>query len=192
MTHGSDLKAIRDSMHEFLQASGFRRYRSAWTRHVGDLVDVVDLQPNRSGERVWVNLGVAEPMSFELSWGARIRDPVDEGMCTIRARLGALVDDLDRPWLISDAATATSIIETMRSHGLPFLDQFHELPALESHLASRRRDYPPEKIALAAIRWRLGRKDEACAGLAGDARGGVGAWHDRIEEAARRIGCDDQ
>lgn len=189
MTHGSNLRAIRDSLHELLQASGFRRYGSAWTRHVGAFVDVVDLQPNRTRERVWVNLGVAEPTAFELSFGTSIQDPVDEGMCTVRARLGALVDDLDRPWLISDAVTASEIVETMKSHGLPWLDRFHELSAMESYLASRRRAYPPEAIALAVIRWRLGRNQEACEGLADDTRRGVGAWLDRIEGAARRIGC---
>lgn len=183
------LKNLGDSLHPLLKSAGFRRRRSSWTRRTGQFVDVVNLQLSKSFDRVWVNLGVADPDAYESCWGEPLRDVADEAMCTVRARLGMLVDNRDKSWDLTDPHSISQIAGTVQRYGLPFLDQMHGLAAMEAHLAKRPRAYPPEAMSLAIIRWKLGMAREACEALTDRGRRDFGPWQERVDAVARKIDC---
>jgi hypothetical protein len=180
------LDAFGDALQARLRPAGFRRRRNTWNRRSGALVDVVNLQISKSLTRAWVNLGVADPDIYEDCWGRSIRGRfVLEYDCTVRERLGILVDGHDRFWVLDDPAGTGDMLAVLESHGLPFLDRMHSNEAIEAHLEAIRGTYPPNKMALAVVRWRLGRRSEACKMLDGD----WGGWGDRVSRIRQRLGC---
>jgi len=177
-----------------LKPAGFKRTRHTWVRRVDGFIDVVNVQLSKSLERLWVNLGVADPDAYERSWGKPMGRLVDEASCTVRARLGLLLDNHDHSWEVASGEGAADMADTLRAYGLPWLDRKHSLAAMEEtlareFLASHQRGYPPVAIALAVVQWKQGRRQAACETLDARRRAGLGAWSDRVDALGEALGC---
>jgi hypothetical protein len=181
-------------MHEVLKPAGFMRRRNAWRRDADGLVDIVNLQLSKSLDSVWMNLGVIEPEAYRYSWGKQLQATFDEASCTVRERLGVLIDGLDHSWPAGDPASAETIAVQLRSVGLPWLEGMHSLDAIQQELervfdAHQQRGYPPEAIALAVVQAKNGQDDAACATLDARRRSPSGLWQDRLDAVADVLQC---
>jgi len=177
-----------------LKPEDFDRTRHTWIRRVDGFADVVNLQLSKSLERLWVNLGVADPDAYERSWDKPMGSFVDEASCTVRARLGLLIDNHDHSWEAGSGEGAAEMADTLRAYGLPWLDGMHSLAAMEKSLAREFRagheqGYPPVAIALAVAQWKQGKRRAACETLDARRRAGCGAWGDRLDAVALAFGC---
>jgi hypothetical protein len=171
-----------------LRPVGFRRRRNAWNRASGTFVDVVDIQTSKSLTHAWVNLGVADPEIFRRTWETALPEFVVEGNCTVRERLGILVNGHDDFWEFTDRAAPADIQDKMMRHGLPFLDALHSREALLDNLRSRP-PLPPEVFYRAHLHIALGRRDMACQELANYATKGRGAWVEYARKMLDQVGC---
>lgn len=106
------LTSIAEAFAPTLRERGFKRRSTTWNRRIGDFTDVVNLQLSKSLDRVWVNVGVAEAHAFVSSWGRALPGFVPEGECTVRTRLGNLIDGHDSAWMIQDPAAPSDIAES--------------------------------------------------------------------------------
>jgi hypothetical protein len=188
------LRPAGHSIHGVLKPAGFKRRGNAWRRDVGGFVDLVNLQLSKSLDRLWVNLGVIEPDSFRRCWEAPVGATYDEASCTVRSRLGVLIDGLDRSWPAGDPDSAAAIADRLESVGLAWLDGMHALAAIQVQLehefaAELGRGYPPVAIALAVIQAKNGQADAACATLRQRRGWPLGLWEDRLDSVARDLGC---
>lgn len=125
------LRPAGRAIHEVLKPAGFMRRRNAWRRDADGLVDIVNLQLSKSLDSVWVNLGVIEPDAYRYSWGRQLEATFDEASCTVRERLGVLIDGLDHSWPAGDPVSAETIAGQLRSVGLPWLEGMHSLGAIQ-------------------------------------------------------------
>jgi hypothetical protein len=181
-------------MHDVLKPAGFKRRRNAWRRDSGGFVDIVNLQVSKSFDSLWVNLGVIEPDAYRYSWGEQLGSTFDEARCTVRERLGVLIDGLDHSWPAGDPTSADTIAALLDSLGLNWLDGMHSLGAIERELervfaAHQQRGYPPEAIALAVVQFKNGHVDAACATLNARRRWPIGLWEDRLDAVAHDLQC---
>jgi hypothetical protein len=181
-------------MHDVLKPAGFKRRRNAWRRDADGWVDIVNLQLSKSLDSLWVNLGVIEPDAYRYSWGKPLGSTFDEASCTVRIRLGELIDGLDHSWPAGDSDSAETIATLLRSLGLAWLERMHSLAAIERELqrefaAQKERGYPPVAIALAAVQSKNGQVGAACATLSARLRFPLGLWRDRIDAMAHDLRC---
>jgi hypothetical protein len=141
-TAGMD--AIMQSTAAFLKGEGFRKSARNFNRTVGDgLVQVLNFQMGRyefdakeiPGLRYdvygmfTVNLGVLIPsvLLAEGSFSHNSKKVVNDGLCSIRTRLGHLTPAAcDTWWKIYEPFPPKSaeMLEIISQYGLPFLDQF--------------------------------------------------------------------
>jgi hypothetical protein len=170
------------------------RRRNAWRRDADGFVDIVNLQLSKSLDSLWVNLGVIEPDAYRHSWGEPVGSTFDEAGCTVRSRLGVLIDGLDHSWPARDSASAETIAVLLRSVGLAWLEGMHSLAAIQLELerefaAQRERGYPPVAIALAVVQSKNGQVGAACATLNARRRWPLGLWQDRLDAMAHDLQC---
>jgi hypothetical protein len=152
---------------------------------------------SKSLDSLWVNLGVIEPDAYRYSWGMQLGSTFDEARCTVRERLGVLIDGLDHSWPASDSGSAETIGVHLSSVGLPWLEGMHSLAAIQRELervfaATEQRAYPPEAIALAVIQAKNGHLDAACTTLNARRRWPIGLWQDRFDAVADYLECSDR
>jgi hypothetical protein len=151
-----------------LKAEGFARRKNAWNRTAGEFVDVVELQRAKSGADCFVNVGVCSPIVAEICWSRSPRGSngfIDEGLCTVRMRLGTPPLGGPAPWPF-DAAQDSDF--RIRDHFtgvvLPLLKQLHSMERLADALRESNAEtsrYPPPAIYLATIAYLGGAVDEA-------------------------------
>ena len=79
-----------------LVPKGFARRQLTWNRQHGSLVEVVDLQISKSGDTATLNVGVLYRPIYLRCWGQEAEWFVEEPACTVRARVGQLLGNLDR------------------------------------------------------------------------------------------------
>lgn len=175
-----------------LAPKGFVRRNTTWNRALDQLVEVIDIQISKGGETVTMNVGVLERGVFSACWG---RDPepfVEEPECTVRARIGRMLDNKDRWWNIEDANAADEMVACLKEHALPFLARMHSLEEMRAWLASSGSPSPRNPlstICFAVLEWRLGNMSRACTILAGLQVKALGAWKTRAKEVSARIEC---
>lgn len=185
------LNSSAADLDRLLSPLGFQRKRLTWNRAAGQFVEVVDLQPNKSGDAVTVNAGVVDPATYQVIWGESIAF-FEEPHCAVRARIGALLDGRDRWWPIADASTTSEIAATLQAHVLPFLNGLRTRVALVDNLKKALvvdRPYPLPALTLAVLMSMLGNQSEACALLARLGAGAPGAWRERVSAVSVRVGC---
>jgi len=143
---------------------GFRRVRNTWNRNSGQVLDVINLQKRSFDSMITVNAGVLHRVVHERSWLEPVPPFVDEAMCTVRLRIGRLIDGLDHWFEINDPETQNVLTTHLIHLVLPTLARHHSLEALEARLiaeGTRLGRYPPPHIYLAVIKSLLNRDSEA-------------------------------
>jgi hypothetical protein len=186
-------KTVIARMDEVLTSLEFHRKKATWTRTSGPFVDVIDIQVSKAGDSMTINAGVLDADVYETCWGARPPSVVEVPSCTVHARVGQLIDLKDLWWPLSGERTPESVVEKLRSHVLPFLEQMHSHAAMERFLTDAevtKQKYPLPILHLAVLRYRRGDKIGACGVLAELRRGALGAWRNRAAEVEDRLGCE--
>jgi len=176
-----------------LKPVGFVRRKARWNRRVDVFVDVIDLQISKDGDTITVNAGVLDTVVHVTLWGGATPAFVDETLCTVRARIGALIDDKDKWWELGARRSADDIADEVSARVLPFLERLHSREAMERWLTEAevvRKHYPPPILSLAILKSLLGRTEEACAVLAQLREDPAGAWQTRFTDVAARLGCE--
>ena len=185
--------SIIDRLDHELKPRGFDRKKATWNRDHGSLVEVLDIQISKSGDTVTMNVGVLSRPIYFACWGRNAKLFVEEPECTVRARIGQLIDNKDRWWDIESASTADEMILCLSERVLPFLERMQSSEEMRNWLVSTgapSSKYPPPALYYAVLQSQLGNLDDACATLIALERRALGAWKGTAREVAVRIGCD--
>jgi len=176
-----------------LQPHGFHRHKQTWNRRADSLVDVVDLQVDKSRTMMTVNVGVLSPEVHRKAWLSELPGVVDEAYCTVRSRLGYLVANRDMWWPIDAERSADEIADILRSQALRFLERLHSAGALERHLEGERAAdsrYPPPAIYLALLKHQRG-DQVGCQMLLQEVRARTGpTWRERVDQVLLDLSLD--
>jgi hypothetical protein len=175
-----------------LASKGFSRKKTTWNRDQGMLVEVIDLQVNKVGEAVTMNVGILSRPIYFACWGRDADQFIEEPFCTVRARVGQLIDNKDRWWELRGEGVAEEMVDCIGARILPFLERMRSLEALRDWLASTgipSSKRPLQSICFAALESELCGPTAACAVLAELESNAMGAWKARAREVAMRIGC---
>lgn len=171
---------------------GFSRRKQTWNRTFGPYVDVIDVQVSKAGDAMTVNAGVMHPLVYRTFWGKAPPGFVDEPSCTVRSRIGQLMEGKDIWWSASDDEVTEDVAAAVAEHVLGFLERMHTPAAMASFLDAAevgKQKYPPPIIYLAILRHELGDQGGACTVLAELHRATSSAWQARIDEVSERLGC---
>lgn len=164
---------------------GFKRRGRTWNRSAGRLVQVIDLQVSKAGDAVTVNAGVMDPDVYARCWGSSASIPVQEPDCTVRVRIGELIDTTDVWWPVGDSRTQEATANAVTEFVLPFLSGMQSKEAMAEFLCRKevwRRRYPPPIMYLAILKNDLGDRAGACS-LLNDLLGTASEpWRARIGE----------
>lgn len=159
MTRSSYTKAI-DGV---LRPAGFEREGKEWTRIRGEMEEQLDLQKS------WVNGGVTVNVwAKNLDTNRILRSiPCSAAMGIVQfgVRIGELIDGQDR-WWRNDPGGPAEVAAAVRTHALPWFDQFRTLEDQAVKRYDRGGTRPwrsPNLPALAVTLYRLGEIDEALA-----------------------------
>lgn len=185
-------KDIVASLDRVLKPLGFIRKKATWNRATGTFVDVLDIQVSKAGDTVTVNVGVLERNVYIKCWGWESSEFVEEPNCTVRARIGELINQKDKWWQVSDSAAVEDIVSHVVNFALPFFEKLHSLERMSEWLTRTNvvaQKYPPPVIYLAILQHRLGDQNGACALLGGLLAKTADAWKVRVGEVAERLGC---
>ncbi|MFA6270767.1 MAG: DUF4304 domain-containing protein [Candidatus Paceibacterota bacterium] len=177
---------------EMLNPLGFERQKITWNRKIGSFIDVVDVQTSKTGDTITVNAGVFHSDVHAKCWGNGIPQFIEEPSCTVRARIGQLIDGKDLWWSLDATNIADEVVDKVNTHVLPFLEQMHSAKAMEHFLMKAqvvKQKYPPPIIYLAILKHEQGDVNEACTLLRDLKKKTVGAWQDRISRIAETLSC---
>jgi hypothetical protein len=186
-------KSIISQLDHELALRGFSRKGATWNRHNGSLVEVVDLQSSRHSSSVTMNAGVLCPQAHLVCWGRDAEPFVEEPFCTVRARIGQLMDNRDLWWSTNSESAADEIIDHLERIVLPFLERMQSLEEMGNWLAAcgaPSRTAPLPSIYFAVIKALRGDPVGACTTLAALESEVLGAWKSRVGEVSARIGCE--
>lgn len=175
-----------------LNPVGFHRQESTWNRRVGDVIEVVNVQKSKGGDAVTVNIGVADPEVHFTLWGTAA-DFFSEEQCTVRSRLGKVLDGRDRWWPAGSHDSYFEIAKLLEEHGLPFLSRLWTREAMIAHLINSQAaetPYPLPALTLAVLMALCGDRSRACAEVERLRRRVVGPWQVRVSEVAARVECE--
>lgn len=175
-----------------LKPLGFERQKTTWNLKSGSFVDVVDVQISKTRDMITVNAGVLHPDVHAKCWGGDLPKFIEEPSCTVRARVGQLIDGKDLWWQLGADDVAGEIADTVSTHVLPFLGQMHSADAMERFLTNSqvvKQKYPPPIIYLAILKHEQGHSGAACSLLGDLKKKTVGAWQRRISQIAERLSC---
>jgi hypothetical protein len=173
---------------------GFSREKTTWNREQHSLVEVIDIQTSKVGDAVTMNVGVLSRPIYFACWGRDADAFVEEPFCTVRARVGQLLDGKDRWWDVSSTGVADEMADCLGARILPFLEHMRSLEAMRDWLASTgmpSAKNPLSSICFAVLLSQVGDIGAACTALAELERKALGAWKVRAQEVAVRIGCGD-
>jgi hypothetical protein len=175
-----------------LTPKGFSRKKLTWNREQGPLVEVIDIQTSKGGDAVTMNVGVLSRPIYFACWGRDAEPFIEEPFCTVRARVGQLLDNKDRWWDAGGAGVADDLVSCLGTQILPFLERMRSSEAMLDWLATTGIPSPKSplpSICFAVLQSQLGDIGAACAVLADLERKALGAWKARAHEVAVRIGC---
>jgi hypothetical protein len=152
------VSAIKTRMDRLLRPLGFAVRNATWNRKAGSFVDVVSVEVSKSRDSATISAGVVDKDVHALLWGPPVLF-IQEPLCTVRARIGELIDNYDRWWEIGDATTPDAMADDTAAYVLPFLERMHSRESLREWLVSTKvtvRRYPPPIISLAVLESLLG------------------------------------
>lgn len=175
-----------------LTPKGFSRKKATWNRERGPVVEVIDIQTSKGGDAVTMNAGVLSRSTYFSCWGHNAEAFIEEPFCTVRTRVGQLLDSKDRWWNVGGAGVAEEMVGCLGTQLLPFLERMGSLEAMRDWLTSVGMPSPKSplpSICFAVLQSQLGDIDAACSVLAELEGKALGAWKVRAKEVAMRIGC---
>jgi hypothetical protein len=185
-------KSIVTRLDELLRPLGFTRHKALWNRKASSFVDVIDVQTSKAGDTITINAGVLQPEVHIKCWGTEPPAVIEVPSCTVRVRVGQLLDNKDLWWRLNDDGFVDDVTNKITAHVLPFLERMHSFDSMEEFLTRAqvtRQKYPLPIIYLALLKNQQGDRTAACELLSELRRKTVGAWQSRISEVARRLGC---
>jgi len=99
-----------------------------WTRHRPPFIDCIEFQLHSDEVAYCVNLGVhMDFLPDVIGRNSAQNAGVTQADCEIKQRL-APSGESDHWWAIGDGVQACSMLACLRECGLPFLEQFNDLP----------------------------------------------------------------
>ena len=185
-------KNVTARLDELLKPLGFERQKTTWNRKSDYFVDVMDLQISKTEDMITVNAGVLHPDVYTKCWGDDFPKSIEEPSCTVRARIGQLIDGRDLWWQLNTNDVADEIADKVSKHVLPFLEQMHSADAMERFLTKAqvvKQKYPPPIIYLAILKHEQGDIDAAFSLLDDLKKKTVGAWQGKIGQIADKLSC---
>jgi Domain of unknown function (DUF4304) len=175
-----------------LTPRGFSRKKATWNREQGSLVEVIDIQTSKGGDAVTMSAGVLSRPNYFACWGRDAEPFIEEPFCTVRARVGQLIDNRDRWWDVSSAGVAEELVDCLAARIFPFLERMQSLEGMRDWLTSTGVPSPISplpSICFAVLQAQLGDVGAACTVLAELERKALGVWKARAKEVASRVGC---
>lgn len=186
------VKTINSEVSNLLEPLGFSRRNTTWNRRTGLVVEVVDIQVNKTGDAITVNAGVLDTQAHAAFWGAEPSDFIEQPNCTVCVRVGELIDGKDKWWQLQDANTSADLAKIVKTYVLPFLDQTRTRKSMKQWLIDTRvtkRKYPAPIINLAILESFIGQRALACEILAELRQKFDGVWRVRADDVAKRLNC---
>jgi hypothetical protein len=198
-------EVIREGVHPLLRAEGFTRRHRTWNRAKGDFTQVVNIQASmwNYGEKgsFTLNLGVFSPEVWTIAEEIPLPQFVKEEQCTVRSRVGLLMEGQYDLWWDVDGATdlvsvGSDVTSKLSEFGLPFLRAHSSLETMSEWYAA--------KLAGHALIWTESTYAAVIMALMGDVGGcnqllsaqiarmmklGVqGQWRHTLDRIATRFG----
>ena len=176
---------------QLLSPLGFTRHATTWNRLTGSVVEVIDLQISKAGDAMTFNAGVLDPEVHTRVWRNQRAAFVEEPDCTVRARIGQLIDGRDKWWQAGDEAEEVAL--AVATHVLPFLERTRTREAMREWLMNTgvvKKGYPPPIASLAIIMNLLGETAEACEVMRELRQKAGGEWRTRLADIAQELGCE--
>jgi len=184
--------AVIFELDRLLQPLGFSRHTATWNRKAESLVDVIDVQVRKAGDAITVNAGVLDNDVHTVLWGKEPPEVIEQPICTVRARIGELLDGKEKWWLLMDGEAASNVAGDIRACVLPFLERMHTRSAIEQWLIDTnviQKKYPEPIITLAILKVLSGDSAQGCGLLAQLQRMPIGGWQARASGVATRLRC---
>lgn len=175
-----------------LEPLGFVRHNKTWNRRLGSFIDVIQLDSGKFGDSVTLDVGVVHPEAYQKCWQRDLPAVLQATECTVRERVGALIDGKDLWWQVSEEGVANAVVATLDPYVLPFLDSMHSAEAMEHYLVKTnvvKKYYPPPIIYLAVLMHKRGDTTAACKLLRERGDASSSAWKSRYVEIAEALGC---
>lgn len=150
------------------------------------------MQISKSEDAATLNVGVLERSIYAECWGEELEEFVEEPNCTVRTRIGGLIDNTEKWWQIADTTTPENIASSVINFALPFFEKLHTFHGMSEWLTQTNvvaQKYPPPVIYLAILQHRLGNANEACAILSKLLGKTLGSWKVRITGITERLRC---
>lgn len=188
-------KAAIQKLDALLKPLGFARRKATWNRNSHYLIEVVDVQASKAGDTVTVNAGVLDTRVYVKLWGEDPPGFIEEPQCTVRTRVGDLLDGKDLWWEPRNPQAIEEIVHVVDDTVLPFLERMGTLEAMERWLVDNdvvKQRYPLPIVNLAILQIVLGKVSEGCGLLLKLKKRPIGAWRKRVEEIAQRINCAER
>lgn len=185
-------KTVLTHLDKALKPLGFNRRETTWNRKTNSFIDVIDVQVSNSKEVITINVGVLYPDVYRKCWENEPAKFIEEPSCTVRARIGQLIDGKDLWWQLDESGIADDIANKVAVYGLPFLEQMHSPTAMEQFLTDSqviKQKYPLPIIYLAILKHEQGDVTGACTLLRELQKKTVGAWQDRIAQVIETLSC---
>ncbi len=183
--------SIISSLDRELASKGFRRKKATWNRDCGSLVDVIDIQTSKGGNAVTLNAGVLSRSIHLTCWGQEAEPFIEEPLCTVRARVGQLLDNKDVWWDVNSSGVSDEIVGCLGARIFPFLERMRTPEGMRDWLLSTgipSLRYPLPSLYFAVLQSQLGDVRAAAVLLADLEHKALGAWKIRAHEVAVRIG----
>ena len=171
---------------------GFKRVRAVWNRENGNFIEAFDVQLSKSGDMLTVNAGVLSKSTFEIVWRENCHAQVGTPDCTVRARVGALINRFDRWWDVDDTLAPREISLSVESIILPFLLRVGTCSGMLDFLSQNGAPHhrqPLESLYYAVLMYESGDKAACCEVLSRLREKVLGNWKERFRETAARLKC---
>lgn len=116
-----------------LRPHGFRRKNKTWTRRIGEVHHVIDVQVSKSADSATINVGVFDPAVHEVCWGEPAKS-IQEPYAVLRSRIGYLLGDRDMWWSLDDSENAVLMAKASLEAAMPLLERISDRNALPTQM----------------------------------------------------------
>jgi hypothetical protein len=183
---------VAKALHGLLGPLGFDRSKATWSRRHGSLVELIELQIDKSGALMSVNAAVVDLDVHATIWGTEPIAAIQEASGTARATLSELSRGQCAFWDLHQELDVTAVAAAVSDHVLPFLARLDSREALAQWLSDAKAmdsRYPLDVLHWAVLQHLLGRRHAACDMLAALRAKKIGAWVQRTADVSQRLGC---
>lgn len=184
-------KSYVSALDEVLNPLGFQRVGRVWSRHVGTVLERIDLQVSSiagTTANLWTKDLATEALLQEAIPWKRPIGIIQEGV-----RIGGLMEgNLDR-WWKNDPNGPAELAEALKTHAPPFFEASRSLEDQARFFGRAEPRWKPSgtanRIYLALTLYRMGELQEACAALQNPPRTAPTSWLAQAESVRTWLGC---